>query len=99
MARKAYTKEDLQAAIAEIEHGGPGITLRRIARKYDIPATTLHDHVREKTHKIGAGGPTVMTPCEEQEIVVTCQVLAEMGFGLTRELQVLYLYSCRHGSS
>ena len=29
-------------------------------------------------------GPTVLTVDEEREIVVTCQVLAEMGFPLTK---------------
>ena len=35
--------------------------------------------------KVGAGRPTVLTVTEEREIVTTCQVLQELGFGLTRE--------------
>ena len=39
-----------------------------------------------KSGKVGAGRPTVLTPAEEKEIVVTCQVLQELGYGLTREI-------------
>ena len=86
MARKAYTIEDLQAAIVENEHKGPGVSARSIALKHGVPISTLHDHAHAKSHKIGAGGPTVLAPSEEQEIVISCQVLAEMGFGLTKDL-------------
>ena len=33
-----------------------------------------------------SGGPTALALKDEQEIVLTCQVLAEMGFGLTRQV-------------
>ena len=36
--------------------------------------------------KVGAGRPTILTTAEEKEIVVTCQVLQELGYGLTREI-------------
>ena len=36
--------------------------------------------------EVGAGRPTILTPVEEKEIVVTCQVLQEFGYGLTREI-------------
>ena len=39
-----------------------------------------------KSGKVGAGRPSVLTPAEEKEIVVTCQVLQELGYGLTREI-------------
>lgn len=32
------------------------------------------------------GRPTILTPQEEKELVVTCQVLQQMGFGVTREI-------------
>ena len=31
------------------------------------------------------GGATILSPAEEQEIVITCQVLAKMGFPLTKD--------------
>ena len=39
-----------------------------------------------KSSKVGAGRPTVLTPAEEREIVISCQVLQELGYGLTREI-------------
>ena len=39
-----------------------------------------------KACKVGAGRPTVLTAAEEEEIVITCQVLQELGYGLTREI-------------
>jgi len=35
---------------------------------------------------IGAGRPTILTPEEEKEVAYSCQVLQEMGFGMTREM-------------
>ena len=56
------------------------------AEKYHVPLSTLYDHIKERMTKIGAGAPTIPTKEEEKEIVVTLQVLQEMGFGLTKEL-------------
>ena len=70
----------------EIERGGEGVSLRGVSKKYNIPVTTLHDHLHGKSKRVGAGAPTVLSPREEQEIVLSCQVLTEMGFGLTKEL-------------
>ena len=56
------------------------------ADKYHVPLSTLYDHIRERVTKIGAGAPTILTKDEENEIVITLQVLQEIGFGLTKEL-------------
>ena len=58
----------------------------RLQKSFGIPKSTLHDHVRGKYTGIGAGGPTALKSKDEQEIVITCQVLAEMGFGMTKQL-------------
>ena len=63
-----------------------GMKVREAARIYGVPKSTLHDHVSGKHTAIGAGSPTVLAQKYEQEIVLTCQVLAEMGFGLTKQL-------------
>ena len=81
---KGYTEQQLLAAIKAVKEGEMKVTLA--ARKYNIPVTTLYDHTKGKFHKIGAGAPTVLTAREEKEIVVTLQVLQEIGFGLTKEL-------------
>ena len=60
--------------------------MRAAAHKYWVPPSTLHDHLKSKSMKAGAGGPTVLTAAEEREVALTCLALADMGFGLTREL-------------
>ena len=49
----------------------------------DIKASHI---IAGKSCKIGAGRPTVLTEVEEREIAITCQVLQELGYGLTREI-------------
>ena len=56
------------------------------SKRFDIPLTTLGDHVKRGVTRIGAGAPTVLTKEEEREVVATTQVLQQMGFGLTKEL-------------
>lgn len=79
-----YMEKQLLAAIDAVKLQKMKVTLA--ARKFNIPATTLYDHTKGRLCKIGAGAPTVLTPGEEKEIVVTLQVLQEIGFGLTKEL-------------
>ena len=50
------------------------------AEKYHVPLSTLYGHVKEQVTKIGAGAPTILTKEEEKEIVVSLQVLQDMGF-------------------
>ena len=77
-------REKLQAALQEIRKK-KGVSVRSLARKYGIPPSTLHRHARMES-RIGAGRPTILTPEEEKEVVYSCQVLQEMGFGMTREM-------------
>ena len=60
--------------------------MRSVASKFGIPPTTLHDHISGKSSKVGAGGVTVLTRSEEREIALTCMTLADIGYGLTREV-------------
>ena len=78
-----YTSEQLQAAIKAV---GQGEKLCVAARKFNVPVTTLLDHVKKRVCAIGAGHPTVLTKKEEEEIVAIIQALQEIGFGLTKEL-------------
>ena len=39
-----------------------------------------------KASKVGAGRPTVFTEQEKKEIVISCQVLQGLGYGLTRDI-------------
>ena len=71
-----YTEEDLIKATKLVTTDG--LTLRQVAKQFNIPASTLSDHVRTKVSKIGAGRPTILTAKEEKEIVNICQV-CELG--------------------
>ena len=80
---KRWTAEDMKAAVSEVWE--EKLSISAAARRFNIPCTTLEDHVHQRKMKIGAGRPTILTPAEEKELVVTCHVLQRMGFGLTRE--------------
>ena len=71
-----YTQEDLQFAVRAME-GGKSLC------SCSIPKATLHGHTSGLCKHVGSGAPTVLQLQDEQEIVLTCQVLAEMGFGIT----------------
>ena len=38
----------VQDAVQETECGGEGISLREVSKKYNIPATTLHNYLHGK---------------------------------------------------
>ena len=81
---KHYTSDDINVAVAEVKSAKGSV--RSVAAKYKIPYTTLSDHVKGKYDRIGSGRPTALTYDEEKEIVYCCQVLQEMGFGMTKEM-------------
>ena len=83
--KNSYSVDDLQKAIAVVQ-AGEAFSMRAAAHKYGIPPSTLHDHLKGKSKKAGAGGPSVLMAAEEREVAITCLALADMGFGLTREL-------------
>ena len=66
--------------------------MRAVAQKYGIPKSTLRDHLQRNSKKVGAGGPTVLTPDIEREIALTCTTLADMGYGLTKDLVEVVIY-------
>ena len=78
-----WKKKQLDDALIELERLKGKVSVNATAKKYGIPVPTLHDNVKDKAKKVGAGKPTVLTHAEEEEIVYCCQVLQEIGFGLT----------------
>ena len=92
-------KTNVRAALQEVQKRKCGVSVRSIARKYGVPSTTLHDHLKNKAARVGAGRPTILTPAEENEIVISCQVLQELGFGLTKETggAIVVDYCCSIG--
>ena len=77
-----YSEEALLAAVKAVKL--QGMKRAAAASKFNVPATILFDHISGKHFTIGAGRPTILSPAEEHEIVVTLQVLQEIGFGLTK---------------
>jgi transposase-like protein len=75
----------LEAALNEVKKSERKISVREIAKKYGIPSSTLHNHVKQNVSQSIAGKPTILTQDEEQEVVYCCQVLQEMRFGLTKD--------------
>ena len=75
-------REKLQAALQELRKK-KGVSVRSLARKYGIPPSSyLAPSCKNgKSHCNWFGRPTILTPEEEKEVVYSCQVLQEMGFG------------------
>jgi hypothetical protein len=79
-----YTPEALQAAVKAVKE--QRMSRAAAARRFDVPPSTLFYHISGEYSKVGAGAPTILSPAEEKEIVITLQVLQEIGFGMTKEL-------------
>ena len=80
-SKNKWNDEQLHEAVQKVK--SHELSLRAAALSYGIPKSTLSDHVKGVSSKRYGGCSTVLTREEEQEIVLTCQVLAEMGFPLT----------------
>ena len=63
-----------------------------MSKKFGVPQSTLRDHLKDSSRKIGAGHPTIFAHMEEKEVVLNLQALQEIGFGLTRELAGVVLH-------
>jgi len=79
-----YSAEALLAAVTAVKE--QGMKRSAAARRFNVLASTIFDHVSGRYSRIGAGGPTILSSAEKREIVITLQVLQEMGFGLTKNL-------------
>ena len=84
-----YTKEDVARAVTAVKEQKMSQLLA--AKKFNVPRTTLRDHLFDSGTKIGAGRSTVFSMEEERELVASLQALQQIGFGLTRELAGLVI--------
>ena len=77
-----WTEEDMRMAIEDIK--SKKCSIYKASKQYNIPKTTLIQHLSNpnKTHCVGR--PTTLTSSQEKEIVETCQIFVEWGFGLTK---------------
>ena len=78
--KQLYLQKNLQSAIKAVK-GGKSVSAA--AAEFGVPKSTLYGHMHGR---IGSGAPTVLEHRDEQQSVITCPVLAEMGFGITRPL-------------
>lgn len=80
MASKKNQWSTAQLNVAVHRVKAKDLSLRQAAILYGIPRSTLSDHVTGKSTKRYGGVSKALSSTEENEIVITCQVLAELGF-------------------
>lgn len=78
-----WTSAQLEAALDAVKKG---MSIRRAGMRFNIPSSTLGDHVSGKSKRIHSGAPTILSPEEEKEIVRACQVMQSLAFPITKEL-------------
>ena len=78
-----WNEEDMEQAI---QHARRHSNVKATAVQFGIPVSTLRDHLSGKVPAKGAkvGHPTALSEAQEREIVETCLLFAEWGFGLGR---------------
>ena len=68
--------------------------LRQAARAYNVPVETLRLRVAGIVDiDCRPGPPTVLTKEEESRLAEYCVIMADMGFGLTREAVMAMAYA------
>ena len=82
--RNKWKENDMKAAMEAV--GGAHMTVSGAAKHFGVPRETLRRRVTGKVKlNSRAGRPTILSKEEEDEIVETCQVFAEWGFGLQKD--------------
>ncbi|XP_060801979.1 uncharacterized protein LOC132902121 isoform X1 [Amyelois transitella] len=80
--RGSYKKEDLQAAVHAVRNGS--LTGYKAAQIYNIPRTTIMDHVHRKRLSNTLGKRPTLSPDIENNIASCLHIMEKYGFGLTR---------------
>ena len=75
-----WTLENIENAKVDIEKG---MSVNKAAKTNGILEPTLRRYLKS-TKPRKKGKPTVLTPSEEEEIVMCCNLFAEWGFGVTK---------------
>ena len=96
-----WTAETMIKALSDIRDNK--MRLNSAAKYYKIPESTLRSHFKAPADQVlkRAGRPTVLTVEEEREIELTCQLFAELGYGITKPdvLNVVAEYCSYHQKS
>lgn len=82
--RNKWTGKQLELALEAVKKGE--MKPHRAALKFGVPSSTLYDHLKGRSQKRYGGRPTVLSTQEEKEIVVSCEVLQQFGFPLTKDM-------------
>ena len=97
-ARNQWEEVDIMAATDAVH--SQQMTLSGSAKHYSVPRETLRRRVTGKVSmNARIGRPTVLMKDEEDEIVETCQVFAEWGFGLQKDdIKSVVAQFCQHSN-
>lgn len=80
-----YSKEQLEEAVKAVKEGR--INQKKAAKLFNIPVMTLSDHVNDRVKEgVKAGGQPVMSTEMEAAFAKKLMDLADLGFGLTRNV-------------
>ena len=83
---KTWTSENLERACQAVESG---LSLRQAAEEYQIPKSTIQDHVSGKVLSGSKSGQKYLTDEEEEELVTFLLETAKIGFPRTRKEVIL----------
>ena len=90
--KNKWKDDDMKLATESVNN--TQMTVSGAAKHFGVPRETLRRRVMGRVSmNARAGRPTTLTKQEEVEIVETCQVFAEWGFGLSKE-DTLYQVCC-----
>lgn len=79
-----WTYETLVAAVDEYNGSGGTAKIRKLAFKYGVPRSTLHDHVRNKRSLI-QGRPTFLSAEDEEKLASIITLFSRNGAPLVAE--------------
>ena len=79
---KYYTQSDLEMACKAVREG---LSVRRAAEEYQIPKSTLQDHISGKVLCGSKSGQRYLSEQEEEELVTFILEAAKIGFTRTRK--------------
>ena len=80
---KRWTEEDMKRALDEVE--SERMTQYKAAQAFNIPRQTLNDRVKNKVRSRTIGRPCRLSREEEKEIVESCVIFSEWGYGIGKK--------------
>lgn len=98
LSKRRWSPESMAAAVNEVKNGF--LSLLKASKKYNVPKSTLHDHVTDRVKEGAVNGKTpVLTADEEKQLLKSATERAEMGVGFSFLLAAGALARKRGGGS